>query len=110
MNINVINIIRTVFKNVKYGYNILRCRKLLLKIPIKNQLMTTTYQCSCEIILGHNENINLGVIPLVDRKNYRTVRAMILTSLLAYDIVSLVVLDLSKDRSVFGVEFQMKAL
>ena len=96
MNINVINIIRTVGKKVKYGYNILRCLKLLFKIPIKSQLMTTTYLCSCEILLGHNENTNLGVLPLLNRKSYNTDTAMILTSLLVYVSVSIVIPDVSK--------------
>ena len=73
-------------------------------------LMTTTYQCSCEIILGHNENVNLGVLPLLNPKNYITDTAMLLISLLACGSVSLVVVDVSKDRSVFGVKVQMKAL
>jgi hypothetical protein len=72
--------------------------------------MTMTYQCSCEIILGHNENINLGFLPLLNRKNYNTDTAMILVSLLACGSVSLLVLDVSKDCRVFSVKVQMKAV
>ena len=62
--------------------------------------------CSCEILLGHNENINLGVLPLLNRKNFNTDTAMKLTNLLTQSSVPLV----SRRFESFSLNVKMKVL